>query len=239
MIKTELIEYHHKGTVLEGFFASADTGESQTAVLICHPWAGRNQFVCDKAVELAEMGYAAFAVDMYGKGVLGVSIEENRGLMQPFMDDRALLQRRMIVALETARCLEQVDSQRIVVIGYCFGGLCALDLVRTGVDLQGVVSFHGLLAIPDNTQGFTTKAKVLVLHGHDDPMASSEDVLALQNELTEAGADWQMHIYGNTMHAFTNPEASDPGFGTVYNQRADDQSWKSLQNFLDALIHTV
>jgi len=237
MIKTETIEYHHEGTALEGFFAFPDPyTEPQPTVLISHAWAGRNQFVCNKAVELAEMGYPAFALDMYGKGVLGGSVEENSALMKPFIDDRALLQRRMTAALELLRGLAPVDSQCITAIGYCFGGLCVLDLARTGAYLQGVVSFHGLLTAPGNTLGFTTKAKVLLLHGHDDPLVSSEDILAVQNELTEAGADWQMHIYGNTTHAFTNPAANDPDFGTVYSQQADNRSWQSFQNFLDGLL---
>jgi dienelactone hydrolase len=158
--------------------------------------------------------------------------------MQPFLEDRALLQRRMKLALETVRRLERVDKDRVAAIGFCFGGLCVLDLARTGADLRGVVSFHGLLKPPGNTQGNKIQAKVLVLHGHDDPMVPVEDVVALERELTEAGADWQVHVYGHTMHAFTNPKANDPNFGTVYNPVADRRSWLAMQNFLEEIFST-
>jgi len=126
-----------------------------------------------------------------------------------------------------------VDDKEIASIGFCFGGLCVLDLARSGVDIKGVVSFHGLLGAPEHSQpAAKIKAKVLVLHGYDDLMAPVDQVFALQQELTQAGADWQVHSYGNTMHAFTNPLANDPDFGTVYKAEADKRSWISMQNFL-------
>jgi dienelactone hydrolase len=153
------------------------------------------------------------------------------------MDDRRLLQDRITAALETVRKLPQVDPRRIAAMGFCFGGLFVLDLARTGADLRGVVSFHGLLIPPGNTQGTKIKAKVLVLHGHDDPMAPPDQILSLAKELTEAEADWQIHIYGNTLHAFTNPMANDRSFGTVYDETADRRSWESLRNFLAEVLN--
>lgn len=232
-IVTKTIEYTDGDVELEGFFAYDDSrGGAMPGVLVSHAWGGRDPFVCDKARKLAELGYAGFALDMYGKGVLGSGPEENASLMQPFLEDRALLQKRMRAALATLQEQPQVDESRVAAMGFCFGGLCVLDLARTGVDLSGVVSFHGLLGAPGNTAGTPIKAKVLVLHGHDDPMVPVEQVVALQRELTEAGADWQVHSYGHTMHAFTNPVANDTSFGTVYNSVADRRSWQSLQNFL-------
>jgi dienelactone hydrolase len=111
-----------------------------------------------------------------------------------------------------------------------------LDLARTGVDIRGVVSFHGLLVAPDNIPEPEIKAKVLVFHGHDDPMVPPDHVLALQNELSLAGADWQVHTYGRTMHAFTNPVANNPDFGTVYQPIADQRSWIAMQNFLTEIF---
>jgi dienelactone hydrolase len=128
--------------------------------------------------------------------------------------------------------LPWTDSGKIAAIGFCFGGLCVLDLARTGIDIQGVVSFHGLLGAPGNTAGNIIKAKVLVLHGNDDPLAPVEQVLAIEKELTAAKADWQLHSYGNTLHAFTNPLANDPSFGTVYQPDADRRSWQAMRNFL-------
>lgn len=235
---TQTIDYTHDDVQLEGFFAYDDKRPRPLpAVLISHAWVGRDEFVCNKARRLAELGYAAFALDMYGKGVLGTGPEENARLMKPFMDDRRLLQDRITAALETVRKLPQVDPGRIAAMGFCFGGLCVLDLARTGADLRGVVSFHGLFVPPGNTQGTKIKAKVLALHGHDDPMAPPDQVASLAKELTEAGADWQIHIYGNTLHAFTNPRANDRSFGTVYDETADRRSWESLRNFLAEVLN--
>ena len=229
--------YLDDDNILEAFFAYDDSIEGKRpVVLICHAWGGRDKFVTDKAIKLAEMGYVGFALDMYGKGVLGSGVEENSLLMRPFMDDRAMLQKRIKSAMAAARLLPWVDDNNIAAIGFCFGGLCVLDLARTGADLKGVVSFHGLLGAPGNTDGNAIKAKILVLHGNDDPMAPLDHVIALQKELSLAGADWQVHNYGNAMHAFTNPLANDPDFGTVYQLVADRRSWKSMENFLDEIF---
>lgn len=232
-LKTETVEYYDGDTCLEGFLAYDDTQSSpRPAVMISHAWGGRDDFACGKARKITELGYIGFAADVYGKGVFGSGPEENAKLMQPLLDDRSMLQRRMTKALDLVKGLGQVDANNVVAMGYCFGGLCVLDLARTGADLNGVVSFHGLFKSPGNTSGNRIKARVLALHGHEDPMVTADDVAALEAELTEAGADWQIHIYGNTLHAFTNPEANDPGFGTVYDPRADTRSWLTLQDFL-------
>lgn len=232
-IVSNTVAYMDGDVVLEAFFAFDDSlSGRRPAVLINHTWVGRDDFVAEKAKKLAALGYVGFAVDMYGKGVLGSDREENMRLMQPFMTDRAMLQQRMKAALATVKLMPWVDDSKIASIGFCFGGLCSLDLARTGVDIKGVVSFHGLLDAPGNTQGNAIKAKVLVLHGRDDPMNPAEQVLAFEREMTEAGADWQLHTYGHTMHAFTNPLANDPAFGTVYQPSADRRSWIAMQNFL-------
>lgn len=236
-IVSNTVDYLDGDDLLEGFFAFDDAIEGvRPVVLIHHAWGGRDEFVASKAKKLAELGYLAFAADMYGKGILGSSPEENAQLMQPFMQDRAKLQRRLHAALATVKLMPWADNARIAAMGFCFGGLCALDLARTGVDIRGVVSFHGLLSAPDNISMPQIKAKVLVLHGHDDPMGPPDQVLALQTELTEAGADWQLHSYGGTLHAFTNPLANDPGFGTVYHERADKRSWRAMQNFFEEIF---
>ncbi|TRW89959.1 dienelactone hydrolase family protein [Candidatus Methylobacter oryzae] len=232
-IVSNTITYLDDDVVLEAFFAFDDAIPARRpAVLINHTWAGRDEFVAEKAKKLAALGYVGFAVDMYGKGVLGSGPEENMKLMQPFMDDRAMLQKRMKAALSAVKLMPWVDDTKIAAIGFCFGGLCSLDLARTGVDIKGVVSFHGLLSAPGNAQGNAIKAKILALHGRDDPLAPAEQVLAFEQEMTEAGADWQLHAYGHTMHAFTNPVANDPARGMLYQPDADRRSWIAMQNFL-------
>jgi dienelactone hydrolase len=232
-IVSNSIGYLDGDVLLEAYFAFDDAiTERRPAVLISHAWGGRDDFVAEKAKKIAELGYVGFALDMYGKGVRGNSPEQNSKLMQPFMADRGLLQKRIKAALYAVRLLPWVDDSKIAAMGFCFGGLCVLDLARAGADLKGVVSFHGLLNPPDNLQGNSIKAKVLALHGHDDPMGPFEQVLAFEQEMTKAGADWQLHTYGHTVHAFTNPKANDPTFGTVYQANADKRSWLAMKNFL-------
>lgn len=236
-LQNRLIDYIDGDTVFEGRLAWDDSFPGpRPGVLVSHAWGGRSDYVDGKADGLARMGYVAFALDLYGKGVRGSSPEENAGLMQPFLDDREMLQDRLLVSLATLREQPEVDAAKAAAIGFCFGGLCVLDIARTGEDLAGVVSIHGLFGAPENTAGNRIKAKVLALHGWDDPMATPDAVNALAAELSAAGADWQLHAYGNTMHAFTNPAAHDPGMGTVYDAAADKRSWQAMTNFLEELF---
>jgi len=236
-IQTRLVEYSDEESVLEGMLVWDDEVEgSRPGVLVSHAWSGRSDYEEGKARKLAELGYVALALDLYGKGVRGSSVEENSALMQPFLDDRAMLQRRLLLAVDTLRRQDEVNAAKVAAVGFCFGGLCVLDIARTGAALAGVVSFHGLLGAPGNTSGNTIYAKVLVLHGWDDPMAPPEAVLELTRELSDRHADWQLHAYGNTMHAFTNPDANDKAMGTVYNAVAERRSWKAMQDFLAELF---
>ncbi len=232
-------EYHDGDTTLEAYLAyDQQTQAKRPAVLIGHAWAGRDEFVNQKAELLAKLGLVGFAWDIYGKGKLGNNNDENAALMQPFMEDRQLLLQRMHAALNALKKIDVVDSNKIAAIGFCFGGLCVLDLARSGADIKGVVSFHGLLMPPNQpTTDKPIKAKVLTLHGYDDPMATPEQAAQFQQEMTQRHADWQMHSYGNTMHAFTNPNANDPDFGTVYNKIADNRSWQAMLDFFGELFN--
>ncbi|QBR83313.1 hypothetical protein E3983_02400 [Legionella israelensis] len=225
--------YHHGAQPMHGFLAYDDSHrKKRPAILVIHDWSGRNEFACKKAEMLADMGYVGFAVDMFGEARLGETLDEKKGLMQPLINDRALLRERIQAALDTVREIPEVDSQQIAAIGFCFGGLCALDLARSGASIQGVVSFHGLLNKPENLKTETIKAKVLALHGYDDPMGKPEQVNEFCNEMTQAKADWQVHMYGHTQHAFTNPKANDKDLGTVYDAVAEKRSMQSMRNFL-------
>ena len=237
-LQHRLIDYRDGETLLEGRLAWDDQFEGpRPGILVAHAWSGRSDYEDGKADALAQLGYAAFALDLYGKGVSGANPGENAALMQPFLDDRAMLQQRLLVSLEVLRQQPEVDASRIAAIGFCFGGLCVLDVARSGAELAGVVSFHGLLAAPENTQGAHARTRILVLHGWDDPMATPEAVKGLAAELTALGADWQLHAYGNTQHAFTNPAANDPARGTVYDEAAERRSWQAMNYFLDELFN--
>lgn len=233
-ISTRNLNYEIDGKIYEAVIASS--GGARPAVLVAHAWVGRSDFEVDKAKALAELGYTGVAIDLYGEGVLGSSTEENQALMTPFVEDRAMLQARLLKIIEIVKTQPEVDAANIAAIGFCFGGLCVLDIARSGADIAGVVSFHGLLGAPGNTEGNKIATKVLALHGWDDPMAPLADAEAFGKEMTDAGADWQLHAYGGVMHAFTNPEANDPGFGTVYNANADHRSWAAMQDFLSEIF---
>ena len=232
MLKTKKIDYYDGNTLLEGYYAFDDSKPGKKpAVLVAPDWSGKNDFACQKAEQLAELGYIGFALDMYGKGKLGETKEEKIALMSPFMEDRALLRQRMLAALDAVNKLENINPSRIGAIGFCFGGLCVLDLARSGADVRGVVSFHGLLGAPSNLPDKKIQAKILALHGYDDPMVPPEQVAEFQKEMTKTKVDWQIHIYGNTMHAFMNQKANDPGFGTVYNPLTEKRAWLAMKDF--------
>ncbi len=236
-IQTRLVEYRHGDLVLEGLLAWDDALRGpRPAVAISHTWAGRSVFEEGKAQVLAQQGYVGFAIDMYGKGVRGGTPEESTALMTPLMQDRPLLQQRITNAVTVLREQSEVDPGRVAAIGYCFGGLCVLDLARTGSDVRGVASFHGLFGAPGNTRGNKISASVLCLHGYDDPMVPPQAVLDLASELTGAGADWQVHAYGNTVHSFTNPEADNVAMGAAYDRRADRRSSLALSHFLEEIF---
>lgn len=237
-IQNRLVQYKDDDTLLEGMLAWDDrVSGPRPGVLVSHAWSGRSDFEDGKANALAGLGYVAFALDLYGKGVRGSNPDENSALMQPFLDDRAMLQKRLLLSLAVLRDQAEVDASKTAAIGFCFGGLCVLDIARTGEEIDGVVSFHGLLGAPGNTTGKSIKAKVLALHGWDDPMAPPESVVKFSAEMTAMRADWQLQAYGNTMHAFTNPEANDKAFGTVYDASADRRSWTAMQSFLQELFN--
>lgn len=235
-METKLIAYEDQGTSLEAFSAFEKSNKPRPGIILCHAWRGRDEFVCKKAEELASWGYVTFALDMYGKGVLGKNEMENNALMAPFMKDRLLLQRRMLAGLEAFKKQPELDAKHIGVMGFCFGGLCALDLARSGADIQASVSVHGLLDSPKGISNKEIKAKVLALHGYEDPMVPPEKVIAFADEMTKSEVDWQIHIYGNTMHAFTNPQADDPKSGKSYNKLSDKRAWREMKDFFNETL---
>lgn len=232
-----MIEYGDGGQAYEGMlFWDDDATSRRPGVLVSHTIRGRTPFEESKALALAELGYVGFAIDVYGKSEIGSDDLKSRANMEALLADRPELQRRLQLAVSVFLEQPEIDSTAIAAIGYCFGGLCVLDMARTEIPLKGVASFHGLFHPPGNTEGNTVSAKVLALHGWDDPMAQPESVIALADEMTALNADWQIHGYGNTKHAFTNPAANDSDRGTVYDAAADRRSWLAMRNFLHELF---
>ncbi len=234
---TQTLVYNDGPVELEAYVAYPQTNTPAPLVLVAHDWSGRRQFAMDAADRLAAMGYVGFALDMYGKGVFGADgdVALNSSLMNPLASDRQVLRRRIKAALTAAKALPQVDGSRVAAIGYCFGGMCVLELARSGADIAGVVSIHGILAAGE-VKNAEIKAKVLCLHGHDDPMVPPAQVLAFEQEMTAAGADWQLQTYGNTLHGFTNPAANNAATGTLYSELAEKRAMRSLQGFLHEIF---
>jgi dienelactone hydrolase len=237
-LKTQTIEYRDGDTVLEGYLAYDETHKGKLpAVLIVHEWTGIGPYVKKRAEQLASLGYVAFAVDVYGKGVRPANRDEASKQAAIYRGDRVLMRRRALAGFEKVREFSFVDPSRIAAIGYCFGGGVALELARSGADVKGVVSFHGNLDTPSLQDAKNIKAKVLVLHGADDPYVPQEQIDAFMKEMRDAKVDWQMIYYGNAVHSFTNPDAgSDPSRGAAYNEKADKRSWQAMMAFLKEIF---
>ena len=232
---TRVHEYELEGQTHEGFVAVPEGDGPHPLVLVAHAWNGQADFDRDKATMLAELGYIGFAIDMFGKGNRGETMEECSALIAPFTEDRSKIRAGILKALEVAKALPEADASRVAAIGFCFGGMTVLDLARSGEDVRGVVSFHGLLG-PSGLDAAPIKAKVLALHGYDDPMGPPEDLAAFLEEMNAGGADFQVHAYGQTVHAFTVPDAADHAHGIVYNEVAAKRAFASMKAFLAEIL---
>ncbi len=230
------IDYYDGEVLLEATVALEKSQGKRPLIFIFPAWEGKNDFAEKKAIELAKIGFIGCALDPYGKGILGKDREECSSLMGPLMANREMLRRRILASKALLSVIPEADIDKVGAIGFCFGGLCALDLARAGVDVKGVVSFHGLLQEAEGLSIHPILSKVLVLHGNKDPMVSCRDVETFCLEMESKSVDFQVHIFGNTMHAFTNPEANDPDFGTVYSQSADCRSWLLMRSFFEELF---
>ncbi|MDB9344029.1 dienelactone hydrolase family protein [Nodularia spumigena CS-586/05] len=233
-IQTRNIEYKHGDTVLEGYLAYDDsiTGKLP-GVLVVHEWNGLQSFVKERTEELAKLGYVAFAADIYGKGIRPNNPEESGKQASIYRQDRQLLRDgqsptsgdRTLAGLKVLQQNPLTDIQRIAAIGYCFGGGTVLELARSGVNIAGLASFHGNLDTPKPNDAKNIQAKVLVLHGADDPIVPEEQVQAFATEMREANVDWQLISYGGAVHSFTNPVV-------------EKRSWQALKQFFAEIFPT-
>jgi dienelactone hydrolase len=236
-VKTETVDYPHESAVLEGYLAYDDaTQEPRPGILVVHEWKGLGDYAKHRAEQLAQLGYLAFAVDMYGKGVRAKDHDEAAHLSAVYRDNRQLMRGRILAALDVLKQHPLADPERIAAIGYCFGGTTVLELARSGADILGVVSFHGGLDTPTPAQPGVVKAKVLVLSGADDRFVSP-GVPAFEQEMQGAGVDYRIIQYPGAVHSFTVPESgNDPSKGMAYNAEADRESWEEMQNFFSTLF---
>ncbi len=231
-ITTKPFEYNDGKQKCIGYLAWDETyADPKPCVMVAHAWGGRDGFAESKAVQMAAQGYVGFAIDVYGDGQQGDNPEDNQALMMPFVNDRKMLLKRLKAALKAAQGLEQVDADNIAMMGFCFGGLCTLDLARSGADLKAAISFHGLFG-GNGLPAKKIKASVLALHGWDDPMVPPTAVTELGEELTKAKCDWQIHAYGGTKHAFMVEGANDPKNGVQYNAVAEKRAWAAALDLL-------
>jgi len=237
-IRTQTVEYRSGDTVLEGYLAYDDAVKvPRPGIVVVPDWMGVSQEARRRCEMLAQLGYEALAADVYGKGARPSTPDEAGKLAGRLKSDRPLVRKRLLAALEILKKSPGVDPARLAAIGYCFGGMGALELARSGADLKGVVTFHGSLDTPHPEDARNIKAKILVLHGADDPFVTSEQVAAFQDEMRKAGVDWQMLYYGGAVHSFTNPGAgSDNSKGAAYNTRADGRSWIAMKDFFSEIF---
>ena len=236
-IHTETIEYKHGDTALEGFLAYDDSIKGpRPGVLIVHQWKGLTDYEKKRADMLAQLGYTAFALDIYGKGVRPKENQDAAAEAGKYKRDRALLRARAQAGLDVLRKQPQTDPKRIAAIGYCFGGTTVIELARSGADIAGVVSFHGALDSPKPEDGKNIKCKVLACHGADDPFVPAKDVEAFENEMRAAGVDWRLIKYGGAVHSFTDWNADGSMKGAQYNERADKRSWEDMKAFFAEIL---
>jgi len=232
MSESRLVDHQLEGRAHQGRLFHDASGHARPTVLVFHAWDGRTGAMDEMAERVACLGYNAYAVDLYGAGVTGNTPEECQALMNPLVGDRARLRALLLSAIDVAAAQGEVDAARMAAIGFCFGGLCVLDLARAGAPVTAVASFHGLFTPPGLPSATPIGPRVIAFHGWDDPMAPPESVVAFSQEFTEGQADWQLHAYGSTLHGFMMEEANMPAMGIQYNALSAGRAWATLKGFL-------
>ena len=235
---TRNVDYKQGGATLQGYLAYDDSFKGKRpGVLIAHQWLGLTDYEKERARMLAQMGYVAFALDIYGKGKRPKNTTEAGKLSGQYKANRPLLRNRARAAVITLRKMPNVDVNRLAIIGYCFGGGTALELARSGADLKGFVTFHGSLDTPTPEDAKNIKGKVLVLHGADDPFSPMKDVLALMAEMKAAKVNYEVDLYGDTVHSFTEKDAGSLKMdGAAYNAQSDARSWARMKAFFGEIF---
>lgn len=242
-ITTEDIEYQVGDTKLNGYLAyDSSTDKKRPGILVVHEWWGHNEYARNRAEMLAELGYVAFAVDMYGQGKLAQHPEDAQKFMQQVTSNMAVAEKRLTAALNVLNQQKVTDTSKTAAIGYCFGGGMVLHMARIGMDIDGVVSFHGSLATETPAKKDAVKARVLVLHGEEDSFIPVEQVDAFKEEMQNAGVKYEFIGYPNVKHSFTNPQADEFSekydiAALEYNRHADEDSWARMRAFFEQIFN--
>jgi len=233
-IVTEPAEYTLEGTVLDGAFVYDNAiTEPRSSVIIFHQWGGAGPYELSRAKMLAEQGYVAFVADIFGKGVRPATVDQRRVLTSAYYQDRPMVRARAGAALATVQANPLVKSDAIAAIGYCFGGMVALELARGGAPIDAAVSIHGTLNTPTPGDAANIKAVVLAQHGGDDPYVGAIELAGFRKEMEDAKVNATVTVYKGAVHAFTDKNAgTDPTGGAAYNEAADLASWQELLAFL-------
>jgi len=237
-IHTESIEYKDGSTILEGYIAYDESiQDSRPGIIVVHEWMGLNDYTKMRCEMLAKLGYFAFAADIYGKGVRPANQEEAGKEASKYKMDREMLRKRINAAFDEMKKHKLVNTSKIAAIGYCFGGMCALELGRSGADIKGIVSFHGTLDTPNPGDAKNIKAKILICQGGDDPFVPAKQVSAFKEEMDNANVDYTIISYNGAVHSFTNPNSgNDPSKGAAYNENADKASWEDMKKFFAGIF---
>lgn len=233
LMHTRTIDYKLDGKTFQGFLAWDDaTTQKRPGVLLMHDWLGMGDYIKMRTKEVAAMGYVAFAADIYGKGIVAKDHQEAAKFAGAYINDRSLLRSRVNAGLDVLKSQAEVDSAKLAVMGYCFGGMAALELGRSGAQVAGIATFHGILATPTPADAAHIRGRVLVLHGDADPIVPPAQVQSFQEEMRAGKVDWQINTYGGAAHSFTVPTANNPNMGMVYHAKADRRSWQAFKEFL-------
>jgi dienelactone hydrolase len=240
-IKGEPVEYTSGNVALKGYLAYDKTVKGKRpGILVVHEWWGHNEYARKRAAMLAGLGYTALAVDMYGEGKRAEHPDDAGKFAKEISGNMDIKLSRFIAAMDFLKKQESVDPTRIAAIGYCFGGGVVLDMARSGMDLNGVVSFHGGLTTNNPAKPGAVRAKILVCHGEKDTFTTVEQIAAFKKEMADAKADLQFITYKDAKHSFTNPEADSYAqkfnIPLGYNAAADKQSWDDMRNFLKGIF---
>lgn len=240
-LKTEEVVYRVGGDEFTGYLAyDAGQDKPRPGVLVIHEWWGHNDYARKRAEMLAQLGYTAFALDMYGSGKLARHPDDAKGFMQAVVSDMPAAEKRVAKARSILAAHPSVDSRHIAAIGYCFGGGMVLNMARAGMDFDGVVSFHGSLGTQTPARPGQVKARVLVFNGAADPFVPAEQVQQFEAEMDSAGVDYKLVNYPGVKHSFTNPGADAVGekfdMPLKYDAHADSDSWARTQTFFNRIF---